>query len=234
MLIEYKFFEPAFTALTSPIGVRPTPGALKLGRRRRCWSTSGHHAQGVNIEQIVTFLLDEGRLGGFHFNNRKYADDDLIVGSTNPYELFLIYNELAGAELGHDEPSRSCARDVAVCSTNATTSKANFKPSFTWCSTAKKPMPKPSIVPRQTLAGIEQSGDVLMAHCVLSDAFRTDVRPLLAQVRLEMGVPDRPHRCLSRQWLRSQNRPRTGFGRRIGWVPISKKLHGQWLIGTQA
>jgi len=68
----------------------------------------GHHAHGVNIEQIVATLLDEGKLGGFHFNNRKYADDDLTVGSINPYELFLIYNELVGAEL--DPSTRACAR----------------------------------------------------------------------------------------------------------------------------
>ena len=72
----------------------------------------GHHAQGVNIEQIVAFLLDEGKLGGFHFNNRKYADDDLIVGSVNPYELFLIYNELVAAEVEGDDLVSNTAKRV--------------------------------------------------------------------------------------------------------------------------
>ena len=69
---------------------------MKLGEQAQVLVDLGHHAHGINIEQIVAFLLDEGRLGGFHFNKRKYADDDLIVGSVNPYELFLIYNELVG------------------------------------------------------------------------------------------------------------------------------------------
>ena len=99
MLIEYKFFEPAFYSTDIPDWGTAYALCLKLGEQAQVLVDLGHHAQGVNIEQIVAFLLDEGRLGGFHFNNRKYADDDLIVGSVNPYELFLIYNELVAAEV---------------------------------------------------------------------------------------------------------------------------------------
>jgi hypothetical protein len=102
MLIEYKFFEPTFYSTDIPDWGTAYAWALKLGEQAQVLVDLGHHAQGVNIEQIVAFLLDEGKLGGFHFNNRKYADDDLIVGSTNPYELFLIYNELVGAEMSAD------------------------------------------------------------------------------------------------------------------------------------
>lgn len=106
MLIEYKFFELAFYSTDVPDWGTAYAWALKLGKQARVLVDLGHHAQGVNIEQIVAFLLDEGRLGGFHFNNRKYVDDDLIVDSVNPYELFLIYNELNSAAFGDDEPAR--------------------------------------------------------------------------------------------------------------------------------
>jgi hypothetical protein len=103
MLIEYKFFEPAFYSTDIP-DWGTAYASIKLGEQAQVLVDLGHHAQGVNIEQIVAFLLDEGKLGGFHFNNRKYADDDLIVGSTNPYELFLIFNELAMPRLSDDDP----------------------------------------------------------------------------------------------------------------------------------
>ena len=98
LLVEYKLFEPAFYATDLADWGSALLTCLKLGERARVLVDLGHHAQGVNIEQIVAFLADEGRLGGFHFNNRKYADDDLIVGSVNPFELFLIFVELAATE----------------------------------------------------------------------------------------------------------------------------------------
>ena len=95
LLVEYKLFEPAFYATDLADWGSALLTCLQLGERARVLVDLGHHAQGVNIEQIVAFLADEDRLGGFHFNNRKYADDDLIVGSVNPFELFLIFVELA-------------------------------------------------------------------------------------------------------------------------------------------
>ena len=91
LLVEYKLFEPAFYATDLADWGSALLVCQKLGERARVLVDLGHHAQGVNIEQIVALLADEGRLGGFHFNNRKYADDDLIVGSVNPFELFLIF-----------------------------------------------------------------------------------------------------------------------------------------------
>ena len=98
LLVEYKLFEPAFYATDLADWGCALLACLKLGERAKVLVDLGHHAQGVNIEQIVAFLADEGRLGGFHFNNRKYADDDLIVGSVNPFELFLIFVELDGLD----------------------------------------------------------------------------------------------------------------------------------------
>ena len=106
LLVEYKLFEPAFYATDLADWGSSLLVCQKLGERARVLVDLGHHAQGVNIEQIVALLADEGRLGGFHFNNRKYADDDLIVGSVNPFELFLIFFELAGerAAAADDRP----------------------------------------------------------------------------------------------------------------------------------
>src|SRR6185436_13953593 len=96
-LVEYKFFEPAFYATDLADWGSALLTCQALGERAEVLVDLGHHAQGTNVEQIVAFLSEEGRLGGFHFNNRKYADDDLIVGSVNPFELFLIFVELAAS-----------------------------------------------------------------------------------------------------------------------------------------
>src|SRR5215217_9223891 len=99
LLVEYKFFEPAFYATDLADWGSAVLACLRLGERAKVLVDLGHHAQGTNVEQLVALLADEGRLGGFHFNNRKYADDDLIVGSVNPFELFLVFFELAGGAL---------------------------------------------------------------------------------------------------------------------------------------
>ena len=101
LLVEYKLFEPAFYATDLADWGSSLLVCQKLGERAKVLVDLGHHAQGVNIEQIVAILDDERRLGGFHFNNRKYADDDLIVGSVNPFELFLIFVELTAPGARH-------------------------------------------------------------------------------------------------------------------------------------
>jgi L-rhamnose isomerase/sugar isomerase len=152
----------------------------------------GHHASGVNIEQIVAFLLDEGRLGGFHFNNRKYADDDLIVGSVNPYELFLIYNELTGAALSEDEPASTTAQNVAYMLDQCHNVEGKLAPIIYSVLNCQEAYAKSLVVPQDRLAAVQAEGEVLEAHRILTEAFRIDVRPLLAQVREEMGVPTDP------------------------------------------
>ena len=133
----------------------------------------GHHLQGANIEQIVALLDDEGRLGGFHFNNRKYGDDDLIVGSTNPWELFLIFVELGGATLPRLTIDQS--HNVEAKVEAMTLSVVNLQEAYA----------KALLVDRGALAAAQQAGDVLGGHEVLLDAYRTDVRPLCAQVRAD-------------------------------------------------
>jgi L-rhamnose isomerase / sugar isomerase len=154
---------------------------LKLGERARVLVDLGHHAQGVNIEQIVAFLADEGRLGGFHFNNRKYADDDLIVGSVNPFELFLIFVELAASEtlprLTIDQSHNIEAKVEAMV-----ISVVNLQEAYA----------KALLVDREALAAAQAAGDVLGGHETLLDAFRTDVRPLCAKARAALGAPEDP------------------------------------------
>ena len=192
MLIEYKFFEPTFYSTDIPDWGTAYAWALKLGEQAQVLVDLGHHAQGVNIEQIVAFLLDEDKLGGFHFNNRKYADDDLIVGSTNPYELFLIYNELATAELSDDPALSASARNVAYMIDQCHNIEGKLAPMILSVLNCQEAYAKALVVPRRQLAALQMEGEVLLAHKLLTDAFRTDVRPLLAQVREELGAPADP------------------------------------------
>ncbi|GAB4540706.1 MAG: L-rhamnose isomerase [Anaerolineae bacterium] len=192
MLIEYKLFEPTFYSTDLPDWGTSYAWCLKLGPQAQVLVDLGHHAQGVNIEQIVAFLLDEGRLGGFHFNNRKYADDDLIVGSVNPYELFLIYNELTGAALSGDEPASTTAQNVAYMIDQCHNVEGKLVPMIYSVLNCQEAYAKSLLVPRDKLAAAQEAGEVIEAHRVLTEAYRTDVRPLLAQVREEMGVPADP------------------------------------------
>jgi L-rhamnose isomerase/sugar isomerase len=189
MLIEYKFFEPAFYSTDIPDWGVAYAWSVKLGPQAQVLVDLGHHAQGVNIEQIVAFLLDEGRLGGFHFNNRKYADDDLIVGSTNPFELFLIYTELVDAEQSSVPLLRDTARNVAYMIDQSHNIEGKMAAMILSVLNCQEAYAKAQLVPRTKLEQARAEGNVLGAHQVLVDAFRTDVRPLLAQVREEMGAP---------------------------------------------
>ncbi len=184
MLLEYKPYEPAFyhtdladwgTALTL---------CQRLGPQAEVLVDLGHHLQGTNVEHIVALLLDEGRLGGFHFNNRKYGDDDLIVGSINPFELFLIYVELASA-------GESASR-VAYMIDQSHNIEAKIEAMILSVLNLQEAYAKALIVNQQKLAEAQQVGDVLGAHRVLLDAYSTDVRPICARVRERMGASADP------------------------------------------
>jgi len=192
MLIEYKLFEPAVYSTDLPDWGAAYALCLKLGPQAQVLVDLGHHAAGVNIEQIVAFLLDEGRLGGFHFNNRKYADDDLMVGSVNPFELFLIYNELAGAAAGADEPARGTAANVSYMLDQSHNVEGKIAPMLLSVMNCQDAFAKALLTPREALAEAQAAGDVLGAHQLLADVYRTDVRPLLERVREEMDVPADP------------------------------------------
>lgn len=191
MLIEYKFFEPAFYHTDLADWGMAATMARKLGPKAAVLVDTGHHAQGTNIEHIVAFLLDEGLLGGFHFNSRKYADDDLIVGTVNPFELFLIYNELVAAEQDSDPTVSTCAKNVAYMIDQSHNIEPKLEAMLQSVLNCQAAYAKALLVNRQALAERQANKDVLGAYRVLVDAYETDVRPLLAAVREEMGLnPD--------------------------------------------
>jgi len=190
MLIEYKFFEPAFYHTDLGDWGMAYLMASRLGPRAQVLVDLGHHPLGTNIEQIVALLLDEGKLGGFHFNNHKFADDDLTVGSINPYEMFLIYNELVAAE--DDPETAECAKNVAYMIDQSHNLKPKIEAMIQSVVNVQVTYAKSLLVRRDLLKSAQVEGRIVDAEECLLDAYRTDVRPLLRQVRLEMGLDPDP------------------------------------------
>lgn len=192
MLIEYKCFEPAFYQTDiSDWGIAHVL-AQKLGPKAQVLVDLGHHLPGANIEHIVAVLLDEAMLGGFHFNNRKYADDDLMVGSINPFELFLIYCEIADAASGNSGKAAKCAKNIAFMIDQSHNIEPKIEAVLMSVMNCQAAYAKSLLVNRAGLAEARAGGDVLGAHRALTTAYETDVRPLLAAVREEMGLAPDP------------------------------------------
>jgi L-rhamnose isomerase/sugar isomerase len=187
MLLEYKLFEPGFYHTDIADWGMSFAFCQRLGERAQVLIDLGHHALGTNIEHIVAFLLDEGRMGGFHFNNKKYADDDVSVGSINPYELFLIYNELVAAE---DDPT--IHSDVAYMIDQSHNLKPKIEEMIQSVVNCQIQFARALLVDRKALRDAQANGDIVAAEEVLQDAYQTDVRPLLAHVRIEMGLDPDP------------------------------------------
>jgi len=186
MLLEYKFFEPGFYHTDIADWGMACVICKKLGDRAQVLVDLGHHPLGTNIEHIIAFLIDEGKLGGFHFNNKKYADDDLTVGSINPYELFLIYNELVDGEL---DPEVNM--NVAYMIDQAHITKPKIEAMLQSVDNIQVAYAKSLIVQRDVLENAQEANDVVLAEEVLKTAFLTDVRPIIWMARLEMGLePD--------------------------------------------
>ncbi len=188
MFLEYKLFEPAFYHTDICDWGIAYVLAQHIGDRAEVLVDLGHHALGVNIEHVVAMLIDEGKLGGFHFNNKKYADDDLTVGSINPYELFLIYNELAAAEADPNVDMSKVVYAIDQCHTL----KGKIEEMIQSVVNCQIAYAKALLVNRSALHAAQVNGDVLGAEAILHDAYQTDVRPLLAQVRIEMGLDPDP------------------------------------------
>lgn len=185
LLIEHKMFEPAFYSTVVQDWGTSILCAQTLGPKAQCLVDLGHHAQGTNIEMIVARLAQFGKLGGFHFNDSKYGDDDLDSGSINPFQLFLVFNELVYAE------RRALER------------KTTFNPAYMMDQSHNVTDPiesllnsaraiagayvKALIVDRKALREYQENNDVIMAHNCLRLAFETDVRPALAMARLRKG-----------------------------------------------
>jgi L-rhamnose isomerase/sugar isomerase len=180
LLVEYKLYEPAFYATDLADWGSALLLCQKLGPHARVLVDLGHHAHGVNIEQIVAILAGEDRLGGFHVNNRRYGDDDLIVGSVNPFELFCIWVEL------------SRIRPVRVTIDQAFVVEHPLEAMILSVMNLQEAYAKALLVDRDALRAAQAEGDVVGAHAVLRDAFACDVRPLCAKVRADLGASPEP------------------------------------------
>jgi L-rhamnose isomerase / sugar isomerase len=183
LLIEYKFFEPAFYSTDLPDWGTSLLMAQKLGPQAEVLVDTGHHPQGTNIAQIVAQLLGEDRLGGFHFNDRRYADDDLIVGSQNPFDLFCIFNEIVDADV---EGNANAGR-IAYMIDQSHNIEPKIEAMIQSVINVEMAYAKAQLVDRTALREAQEAGDVLGAYRVLQTAYETDVRPLLAEVRSRQG-----------------------------------------------
>lgn len=186
--------------------------ATKLGEKAQVLVDIGHHFQGANVEHIVAFLLDEGKIGGFHFNNRKYADDDLIVGSINPYELFLIFNELVSAEI--DPSTRNTAKNIAYMIDQSHCIEPKVPAMIQSVLNVQTAYAKALLVDRDELKKAQENNDVMRAESIVRCAFETDVRPLLEKVREEMGLNPDPMKAYLESGYEEKKLER-GYGQ--GW-----------------
>ncbi len=183
LAIEYKYFEPGFYSTDLMDWGMSLLLCNRLGDRAKVLVDVGHHPPSANIEHIVSILLDEGKLGGFHLNDRKYGDDDLMAGTVNPLQLFLIYNQLVDAA-----PDTTTEVDNVIYmldqSHNVEPSIEGIIQSLMYTQTAYA---KALAVERDTLSAAQNAGDVILANRTIMDAYELDIQPLLKQVRIEMG-----------------------------------------------
>jgi L-rhamnose isomerase/sugar isomerase len=182
--IEYKPYEPNFYSTTIGDWGQSYLLASKLGPKASTLVDLGHHLNGTNIEQIVSILLMEGKLAGFHFNDSKYGDDDLTVGSINPYQLFLIFNELVE---GMDARSMNHATDIGWMIDASHNVKDPIEDLLQSVQAIKIAYAQALLVDKGALQAAQQNNDVALAQEVLQAAYRTDVRPLIAQASLLSG-----------------------------------------------
>mgnify|MGYP000383260342 CR=1 FL=1 len=180
LLTEHKMFEPAFYSTVVQDWGTNLLIAQQMGDKAKCLVDLGHHAPNVNIEMIVARLTQFGKLGGFHFNDSKYGDDDLDTGSIDPYRLFLVFNELVEAEENPDfnpmhmlDQSHNVTDPIESLMVSATEVQRAYAQAL--------------LVDRKSLEGFQDDNDALMATTTLKHGFRTDVEPILAMARLEGG-----------------------------------------------
>jgi L-rhamnose isomerase/sugar isomerase len=201
MLVEYKPFEPAFYATDIADWGMSYVLSKKAGPRAKVLVDTGHHYQGQNIEQIVAFLLDEGMLGGFHFNDRRYADDDLTLGSIDPYQAFRIFHEIHSFTA-----DRGKAPDIAYMIDQSHNEKPKIEATIQTVVMAQELFAKAALVDHDKLRRAQAKNDVVTAELELKKAFFTDVAPALATWRRRRKLPVDPlaeHR-------------RSGYERRAG------------------
>jgi L-rhamnose isomerase/sugar isomerase len=199
MLLEYKLFEPSFYTTDVPDWGTSLLHCTALGPKAAVVVDTGHHAPGVNIEFIVAVLLRAGRLGGFDFNSRFYADDDLMVGAADPFQLFRILHEVVRAD------ALAPAAGVAFMLDQCHNIEPKIPAQIRSVMNVQEATAKALLIDAGALAAAQQAVDVLGANAVLMDAYNTDVRPLLAELRQDLGLDPDPVAAYHR----------SGYGERI-------------------
>jgi L-rhamnose isomerase / sugar isomerase len=187
LLVEYKPFEPAFYHTDIADWGMALAFARSAGPRARVLVDTGHHYQAQNIEQIVAWLLDDGMLGGFHFNDRRYADDDLTLGSIDPYQVFRIFHEILFFEW--ESGTRA---DIAYMIDQSHNLKGKIEAMIQTVMQAQELFAKAALVEYETLASAQGRCRLVEAETVLRDAFSTDVRPVIQQWRSGRRLPADP------------------------------------------
>jgi L-rhamnose isomerase/sugar isomerase len=211
IVLEYKFFEPSFYTTDVPDWGTAFAHCLALGEKAKVVVDTGHHAPGVNIEFIVAGLLRAGKLGGFDFNSRFYADDDLMVGAADPFQLFRIMFEVVKVDAHRPESNVSFMLDQCH------NIEAKIPGQIRSVMNVQEATAKALLVDRDALGAAQRAGDVLGSNAVLMDAYNTDVRPLLAGVRRDLGLDPDPMAAYARSGYReSIVKDRVG-GNAAGW-----------------
>ncbi len=187
LLIEYKPFEPGFYHTDLADWGMSALLCQKAGKRAKVLVDTGHHLPGCNIEHIVAFLLSEGLLGGFHFNDRKYADDDLTFGSIDPYAAFRIFDQIVQYAFDTGKPPK-----IAYMVDQSHNLKPKIEAMVQTVDEAQKQYAKAQLVDRKALARAQAKGDIVAAERCLKEAFETDVTPLLRKWRRSHGLPADP------------------------------------------
>ncbi|MEV0202784.1 L-rhamnose isomerase [Nonomuraea sp. NPDC050691] len=208
-LLEYKLFEPAFYTTDLPDWGTAYAHCLKLGPKAQVVVDTGHHAPGTNIEFIVAFLLREGKLGGFDFNSRFYADDDLMVGAADPFQLFrIMYEVIRGG---------GYTTETAFMLDQCHNIEPKIPGQIRSVMNVQEATAKALLVDRDALAAAQREGDVLGANAALMDAYNTDVRPLLAELREEMGLDPDPMAAYARSGYFDKIAAERVGGAQAGW-----------------
>jgi L-rhamnose isomerase/sugar isomerase len=201
IFLEYKAYEPNFYSMTVGDWGQSLLYANKLGPKAFTLVDLGHHLPNANIEQIVALLLMEGKLAGFHFNDSKYGDDDLTVGSINPYQLFLIFNELVE---GMDANGKDHAKDLGWMIDASHNVKDPLEDLLQSVEAIMIAYTQSLLIDRQKLNAAQDSNDVAGAQEILQDIFRTDLRAIVAEARLRSGGTLNPIQFFREQKIREQ------------------------------
>ncbi|RSM70107.1 L-rhamnose isomerase [Actinoplanes sp. ATCC 53533] len=211
ILLEYKLFEPAFYATDVPDWGTSYAHCLELGEKATVCIDTGHHAPGTNIEFIVAFLLRQQKLGAFDFNSRFYADDDLMAGAADPFQLFRIMYEIVRG--GALDPAYGINFMLDQCHNI----EAKIPAIIRSVQNIQEATAKALLVDRDALSKAQNDGDVLEANAALMDAYNTDVRPLLGEVRADAGLDPDPVKAYRRSGYQEKIVEDRVGGEQAGW-----------------